>query len=1532
MSEPARSAERRAGSARRADWRPGPKPAAGRASKTPALAGWTLASLAAVAGIVAVIYYVFVTPRVAVVQLVIDEYEIGLVAPVPFAPEDARGIERAVAGRISPRFDKERGAIALTAYQTKEGIATKLGDFLKDMKLGRRDTLIAVVRGQTLVRWTDSAAEACLLPEDAKLDRGRAAPANALPCRALFEAVAGSRAGRTLVVFDMGDLRWDPRLGVAAGIVPAVLDTECRRPLESGAGECWVLGSHDVHEFSGVSLADRRGYFLRAVELALEGRADDRQWGGDGSGSVGLHELARFVAAWTSRWASAESGGVFDQRPVLWRLGTGRMPLAAAPQRDAAIIHAGRVGADRKRPLPKAQIGGGPAAAAPATTAPQPPQAGAGAPATPPTADALNAGSSAASPAGQPTGGAAAAGAAAGAPAAATVLWETIEGIDGGGNAAAPSPLEYAPHVWRRTVALAAAVWATPRDGSSQSDRAVRLEGRLEAELGRFRAGGRGGERFDARDTPVAALAAARLRAEAEMLPAWRTADETVRQAVAARNRGLELASAGVQYFGLAAGSDRVRRLGISLPKLLDALAAVHREILKLSAANDAAAAALLVDLTAAAAAAEREVRSDVNTATDDLIRRIERDRDALQAAEIRWLAGSRLLDARQRRLLAAALEARIPRGGGAEKRNAAETKSPPANQRDPADADTSKDSAAAADDEAGRRLKLVLPAARVPADVSQANARRQDTASWRGVQDRLRLKLQLMTFFRPAGQSAAGDDPDAPLRTGIEAITAAGGEGGGDPVTATTRAGDALASRLARMPAEIEAMRPRETAAARSGESAMQVDALLRLADPRDIVNDDVLGWMPKAILDSPFRVAVRCGVDRLELGRPQRVEIGLASGAALPADGTIALDFDRSRLKVWRVAGEEIGPRAPLQLSTLDDRTGLVLMVEPRRAIPVGEAARSADFRVELRSAGRFEEGRKRFDLPLIERLAVLVRGRRGTVDDADDPDGGWRRVSVDPLAAPADAADVPDDVPLAGEIRLRPFPGQITSWDIELLNQTGENRAVEVEIVSISSDAAVGPADARDAARTAWSRFARSVERRRPLPAIASVVSTATGPVALPAGEERVSLHLSAPRGAAGNPPPDAEKKPAAVALASTLALVIRDAGDPPSAKAGGADAAATASARPPERRRIWVVRLPLVPRRPWDYLSARAVWSDADRSIAVTVEPLDQRLLPDAVVQLEAAQPPGGADNARHMQLRLARATLAAGTPPATLQGVWNGPADASAELAVGVDGYPRAFVFTVKCTAAMNGVRQSPAGNWARLAFLAPKDQQPFPVAAPVPVRLAVDLPRDMLGAGRTLVDLVLREKPVPPGGKSPSPKWASDEDRRASFTLADAPDAALAVRCGVDDWDVVLDAPGFNNVDALLEATVRLPNDKRTESRSVVFDGAKPAVQIRRSRVQAEKGKVATIELECDDGGPAGASGVVGVEWCLDADRNGMSDDGKWRQINSDPAGAISVGIPTDGLDFGRHSVLVRVVDGVKLRSEARECEIEIVP
>jgi hypothetical protein len=53
--------------------------------------------------------------------------------------------------------------------------------------------------------------------------------------------------------------------------------------------------------------------------------------GGDGDGVVELDELARFTAAWTSRWAREESAGEWDQRPVLWKLGTGRVPLDQVP-------------------------------------------------------------------------------------------------------------------------------------------------------------------------------------------------------------------------------------------------------------------------------------------------------------------------------------------------------------------------------------------------------------------------------------------------------------------------------------------------------------------------------------------------------------------------------------------------------------------------------------------------------------------------------------------------------------------------------------------------------------------------------------------------------------------------------------------------------------------------------------------------------------------------------------------------------------------------------------------------------------------------------------------------------------------------------------------------------------------------------------------------------------------------------------------------------------------------------------------------
>lgn len=162
----------------------------------------------------------------------------------------------------------------------------------------------------------------CLLASDCRITGGR--PQEIVPIRSVIEAVAAAPARVTLVALDLGDLDWDPRLGVLGQVVPAALDRELAKPQIDAVSQNWIIGSHDLFQASAVSVQSRRTCFGRALELALAGDADEEATG-NGNGLIELDEVVRFVSLWTNEWTRRLSGGRSRQTPVVWKLGVGRV-------------------------------------------------------------------------------------------------------------------------------------------------------------------------------------------------------------------------------------------------------------------------------------------------------------------------------------------------------------------------------------------------------------------------------------------------------------------------------------------------------------------------------------------------------------------------------------------------------------------------------------------------------------------------------------------------------------------------------------------------------------------------------------------------------------------------------------------------------------------------------------------------------------------------------------------------------------------------------------------------------------------------------------------------------------------------------------------------------------------------------------------------------------------------------------------------------------------------------------------------------
>lgn len=1501
-------------------WRPSRTAVNGRRATLPARLGWTLAAVA----LMAMVPYLVIPPlfiwHAAVVELSIDEYAIGTLLPVPFGKEDAAAISSAVRGGLSPGMGRE--VLALDSFTSTPALRDELGARMAALPLRQRDVLIAMIRAQTIVAAAandgriNDGTRACVLASDLTLSGNL--PEQRVSCRDIIGSFAESKARTILVTLDMGDIRWDPRLGVLSSVVPEQLDREFAVPFADDGGsrrDCWVLGSHDTTQFSGVSLTARRSFFARGLELALAGEADDPQQGGNGDGVVELDELVGFTAAWTSAWAMHESHAESNQCPVLWKVGTGRVPIDAVP-RGIALVRVIRT-ANSPTWLPRLQISAPPAGEAKPAVAPPP----------------------AAAPAEESSRPDADSGAVGG-------MWALLEQTARRPTEASSSPVDYAPHAWRQVMALAAMSAEAQFGNAGDGKRNAGLELQLEKRLAAFNApqisDATAGDLY-----PLEQLTEARRRSQEAGWPAaWRRCPTPVIQALTMRNDAIELCWASVAWTGMVSGGTGAAPLAGAIGALIDSVAALQQQI---ETIVDPAGGSLedrsetLAAGCQAVEVATVSLRSGFDAIVERVLARGRRTAEPLSSAELRWLAASRLLTPSQRRSLETLVSERT---------------TPPAV---PEEGEKSSSAQSAVD----RWLPITPSRPRRAVSVNLL-----DRSDINRLAEKLRITHRLIAMGGNAGPRMARSL--AEIDAGVDRLVMAA-EAADRPATLVdlVGVGKQFAEAMGSIPSDIESLmggRRDETAAVRQ-----LIDSLLRLADPRDSrrIHPDAQGFVPeiRAVPQSAFVVA--SDAPRLSLTAPRSATVSMVSGHSFPPDALLRLVFDADILRVETAAGRRIvsGEAIDAVVDRPGDRIGFGVTA----VRPAGTAGRAAPLTVVLESGSRRDERTFDFELPSLEIMQLAVRGKSAAMEGVVDADG-WLRRAIEPLISPGPVADRLAAA-AAGRatgpvsIELRPFPGHGSAWEFALSNQTGVARRVAVDLITWQETSATADpiehADHPDHAehpdhadRDRWAGLAKALKEGDALPEGFTRIA-AVSDLSVPAEGTQMALELlppmapppvsATPAVAGASPSKPAEAVSAERLIPPQLALVVRDrtaveTGPPTDgapADAGGLVAVAKEDAR------LWLVPIRLRPQHPRRYVDATARWSREDRSIVIDLRPRGDEtgVLPTGITVIRGEPLRAEVARGEPVMLRKPEAALSVAQPTDFLRAQWDGVEDALAWLSLDIDGYPRARVFRVACSAAAVGIEQRPQEDWRQVEIVEPKaDYAAYRApAAAIRLALAIDGPADAFLRGRAdeAVEVSVREIRDLEGGLPDQEQivWRGAADRQVALTLKPSqPPHQLTVVATVSDLEIPL-ALGYRDVDVVVTVRLRVPGEMepRTASRRIVLDGSPPRIDVAK-RLQSEKGKEAVLAVRCEDGVEdlplfagrrPGASGVDRVEWGIDAKLNAAPE--KWLPATIDNDGVFQVAIPTDGLAVGRHRVVVRAFDRVGWESAAETCELEVV-
>jgi hypothetical protein len=762
------------------------------------------------------------------------------------------------------------------------------------------------------------------------------------------------------------------------------------------------------------------------------------------------------------------------------------------------------------------------------------------------------------------------------------------------------------------------------------------------------------------------------------------------------------------------------------------------------------------------------------------------------------------------------------------------------------------------------------------PPDLGQVASPLPALPGWKRerLQEQGRLEIGLVAWADPA--AAAG------LETRFAAVRAADAalaKGGDDAPwwEAWRQLGGELSGFYQALPARI-----RHSGQSSDPATVRQAARLLRLVDARDAhrVEPEAVALAvpraPRPVAAQP--VLVLSGPESVDLDSPdwQSLDFTVSPASLATGRAVVSVEYDAGSIDLEAADGRPAVTSGQAQTVELKPRGPHVLAYRVR---PRGPGPKSLDLAVSLTVRGQTASHRVQLRVPAAEVVELLFSG-------------------------PPRAFDRP--LGEADRVRLLPFPNRVTPYRLALVNRSARARRVRVELWRRPLAARAAPArqlpqDAEGGLRPGFERLVGPLDVE--LPADPTPVAIPFPPPPPPGGGE-------AGQAAAGTPPaPPADTPPI---VSAGLVCLVTDATTP---------------------ARQWNTWIDFALRPPREYLEPQVVYDPAGQRIAIRVRPRDADgdgqpdadLLPPSAIEqpiIVAWDTAGVLPPGTEMK---DQAELAAPGYSATLFAKVEPQADQRLPIRLAIDGYPRAFLYHVRCdwTGRPAEAERSPCriritSPAAGAAFLAPADV--------IPVEFQVDAPEDAFQQPGDAVELGLDES----GDRSLRPestlRWSSDRQVVIRLHQAD-PTGQMRFHAEVRDFQATLPAGGLRNksVEILARLTVNLPatgQGPRTDQHAVpiVLDGAPPSLRLEVPVRPVMAGEELPVTIATED-----LSGVVKGRVGLDRNASSELDEADQPQLLSQPAGSgiWTASLPTKDLSPGRYTVLVQATDRVGLSATA---------
>ena len=1432
-------------SQRRGSWRAQPtKPAAlGGWRKTSVLLGLLLAALLIIAMVAAIVVAPLYRWQTGFVMLVVDQYQLGTLDAVPYANRDKVAFKESLKGLLSAVGTEPVDLVGLDSADT---IRDQLGPQIRQMPLRYKDVLIAYIRGQSLVAppevvgvdrtraseaagartedgWTANGraptagvgvdsldsigGKACFVAADLRVRGPR--PRELVPLRTIVEAIGSAKPKTTLFAIDLGDIQWDPRIGVVANVVSKQLDTDFAAAKVDAIHENWIIGSHDLFESSFASVPAERTFFARALELALAGKADEKPWG-DANKVVELDEIARYVEAWTGEWVRRSSGGRSRQRPVVWKLGKGRVPIDSLPK-GVAIIRVAAKPVAKKTAAKDAAKDGEKAAPAPDVKPESAPASG-GTPAAPAVPQA-------------PAQMVAPPRTAAAAP---RPLTEGLIRL-----VAAESPVDATP----AATAAPAATAGGAEKPAAEAKPAASPQQPEQVPAGKpLPAGGAKDGKPEQVPPPAAAVPVA-TPAPARPLDAWELLD-----AIGNRSAGSSLDSADErvafnraapldyaphiwrELFALAASAELrsdtaggvPSRATATLDAIAKGLAPLQEKVASGSTRSlESSSGSPAVDQLIAAhnAAESAGIFRKWNSATEGFRSALVVRNDAVEtmASAIDYLGRSsggaatpaidpanllalteqigRLSTALQRQSVASTNERRIQidplemaaktvagqmetirsmldrliqamlqqrvgfRTDASYGQCVAALRSPllSAQRRRLVREAMQTGGEAALNGQVTDAVISIEPTGRAEAPDTQP--RRLDRESLRNI---AALSLNIVALVDAAGLASDQGMPQsenfletrgdaAQVRKAAISLSEASGKQD-QALREVVMLGGLLARMYARFAADA-ALEASQYESIHLSESEWS-NAVLRVIDPRDtaLLSQTVLVGLPGWSSPDAIGLRVVAGNASLSLDSSVDARITGSEGRLPPIGSTLRFMFDPADVQLRLPGGGSITAGRPMQVGELPFRAdGLTVEVVANRSATASDTNGAVKVTVMCESGWRLETATMRFKLPAQRAIHLVARRTPAAIEPTLA--GGWARAKESATAVDSKGG------------RQLPPAERIDQAEatLGLMAIPGRATAWELGLENHAEIPRTVTVELHDISVASLVVETSARQRAREWGVIGAALRAGTfaapplavvKKVQLPVGDG-VTTVVIPPAAAAPSEALPAPKGAPASEPAASAALPI-----------GPELAVVIREETPGEPARVWVNRLLLQVEPPSSRLAASATWIRQDRSISVKVDAINDSgraaLLPPEGIRASLVPLPG-VGNQKNFSIRKASAVVGATRLSDTMIATWNGSdRDGRAWLAVDVDGYPRAFVFGVDCSPPAEEKRQNPQFDWRSIRCLSPVAEETLvkaPVAA-IPMTLAVDAPPDAQRSaasradaadGDALVSLFLRE-------------------------------------------------------------------------------------------------------------------------------------------------------------------------------------------